>query len=114
MFAGVHGVDRHAGVPVVNRRHANGVDIISFQKFPVIFVTLAITADGGLGRFEPFGPDIGDGGLLDVGVAGVGLLAAHMGHALATDADVADDDPVIGSDDATGRGRLGLAIDGGL
>lgn len=114
VLAGLHGIDGDTGVPMIDRGAADGVDVFSFQEFSVFIVALAIAADVFFGFADAGFGDIGYGGEGDVGIGGIFFLATDVGHALAANADEADDDPVICADDAAGGGRLILAVDGGF
>jgi hypothetical protein len=66
------------------------------------------------GGLQAFLIDVAHRSLSDVGLLGILLLAANMGHPLPAHANVGNHNPVIGADDPARGRRLVLAVDRGL
>jgi hypothetical protein len=110
MFARLHGIDGHLGVPIVHRSDNDGIDILAFEKFSVIAVGVGVfEAYIRLGRFEPLVINITNGRLDNIVFGGVIFLAADMGHPLAAHTDISNSDAVVRSGDICRR-RLVLAV----
>ena len=68
-LAGLHGVDRHPGVPVVGHAEQDGVDVLAGEDLPVVDVGVDAVPVDLLGVRPPARVQVGDGDELDAGHA---------------------------------------------
>ena len=114
MLAGFHRSNGARRMPVVDRRNCDRVDIFIFKELAVIIVALDAAADVLLGVSDAGLGHITNGDLLDVVIRAIFFLAANVGRALAANADIADENAIIGADHLS-RGRSGaLAVNRGF
>src|SRR5438128_3120010 len=116
MFAGVHRIDRNAGVPMIDGRDRYRVDVLSFEQLAVIVEGFDLGAgilalDASLSFLEPFLPDVADSRLDDIILASMRFLRSDVRHALPAHADIGDDDPVVGANHPASGGSAALSID---
>ena len=115
VFAGVQGVDRHLGVPVIHGGNQHCVDVLSVEQLSVIAVRGGVSqAQEPLSGLQPFLINIANRRLRDVIFLSMGLLELQVRGALTAHANVTDDNAIVGSDNSSGRGRLALAVNGGF
>ena len=110
MLSALKGITCDIRVPVVNSRTDNDVNVLALNHFRVIRVSFGVATNVincllGAG----FGNVTGTGNR-DIIVSGISLDRAYVRHTLATNTDKSNHDPVIGSNDASGRWCLVLTI----
>ena len=117
VLAGVHGFAADLGVPVVDGGAEDDVDVLAFEEPAEIFVPVGfdvgLLLDLGDVVVDAMLGDVADGGEGDVVLLVVLEVQADVSPAsLVSDADEADDDLVIGSDDpaGVGGGELGEGV----
>ena len=82
-LAGLHGVDRHLGVPVVGNADQDGVDVFAAEDLAIVDVGLDLVAEDFLGVGAPAFIQVGGGDQLDAGdlEGDVGIDEADDPHA---------------------------------
>ena len=111
MFARFQRVNAHLRVPGIGWGDHHGVNVLSFQQFPVVNERVGLTDAGGLpGRVQVPLVHVAHRYLRDVVVLRELLLEVDMEHVLFARADVGNVDAVIGADDTAGSRRLVLPI----
>ena len=116
VLAGLEGGLGHGRVPVIDGGAEDDVDVLSFHHLAVVLVALDVAAGLGLDAgdvlLDAVLGDVAHGGEGDVVFLEVIEVEAHVGAAaLVANADEADDELVVGSEDVGGRGLV-LPIDG--
>src|ERR1035438_5818733 len=115
MLARLQRVDRYLGVPGIDGGNHHGIDVLSFQQFPVVPERIRLGDAGALpGGIQVALVNVAYGHLRDIVVLGVLLLEGHVQRVLLAHADVGDVDTVIGANHAARRKRLVLTINGSL
>ena len=114
VLAGIHSIHRNRGVPMIDSRAADNIDIISLEQLSVVAEANALAADILLSILGAMLRNIGNRGENHVVLLSVLLHGTNMRHALSAHADKANGDTIICTNHTARGGRLVLAVNGGL